>query len=151
MSNPHPILVVEDNHDDVFFLRRALKAKQIGAPIAVASDGREAIAYLGGTGAYQDRAAHPLPSLILLDLQLPYFTGLEVLQWIRQQPVVKRIPVVIFSSSSQASDIDNAYSLGASSYLVKPTDVAELGRIIEAVRIYWLETNVPPTFRPDRP
>lgn len=144
---PHPILLVEDNPDDVFFLRRALKSKGIAVPIVVANDGREAMAYLGGTGRYADRNQHLLPRLVLLDLQLPYFTGLQVLAWIREQPALKPLPVVIFSSSSQARDIDNAYALGANSYLVKPTDVAELGRIIEAIRVYWLETNHGPTLR----
>lgn len=141
MANVHPILLVEDNPDDVFFFRRALKSKNVEAPVVVAADGREAMAYLSGAKEYANRALHPLPMLVLLDLQLPYFTGLQVLAWIREQPKLRKIPVVIFSSSSQASDIDNAYSLGANSYLVKPTDVAELGRIVEAVRTYWLEIN----------
>ncbi|PTY08635.1 two-component system response regulator [Opitutaceae bacterium EW11] len=145
MAHEHPILLVEDNSDDVFFLRRALKTKGINAPVEVASDGRAAMAYLGGSGKFADRTKHPLPRLVLLDLQLPYFTGLQVLGWIREQAALKRLPVVIFSSSSQARDIDSAYALGANSYLVKPTDVAELGRIIEAIRIYWLETNHGPT------
>jgi DNA-binding response OmpR family regulator len=137
----NPILLVEDNADDVFFLRRALKAKNVDVPVVLMSDGREAIRYLSGENDYANRSVHPLPRLVLLDLQLPYFTGLQVLEWARKQAVVKRIPIVIFSSSSQASDIEQAYELGANSYLVKPTDVAELGRIVETLRVYWLEIN----------
>jgi DNA-binding response OmpR family regulator len=141
----NPILLVEDNADDVFFLRRALKAKNVDVPVVLMPDGREAIRYLNGENDYANRSVHPLPRLVLLDLQLPYFTGLQVLEWARKQAVVKRIPIVIFSSSSQASDIEQAYELGANSYLVKPTDVAELGRIVETLRVYWLEINHGPS------
>lgn len=141
MHAPRPILLVEDNPDDVFFLKRVLKTKGMHVAIAVAPDGRAAMKYLSGEGPIADAAPQPLPALILLDLQLPYFTGLQVLAWIRSQPALKRIPVVMFSSSSQASDINTAYDLGVNSYLVKPTDVAELGRIVEAVSSYWLDTN----------
>ena len=141
METERPLLLVEDNPDDVFFLKRVLKAKGVEVPIVVMSDGRAAMNFLGGEGRYANRAEHPLPGLILLDLQLPYVTGLQVLEWIRLQPALKRIPVVMFSSSSQASDINTAYDLGVNSYLVKPTDVAELGRILEAVCTYWLNTN----------
>lgn len=141
----NPILLVEDNADDVFFLRRALKAKNVDVPVVLMPDGREAIRYLNGENDYANRSVHPLPRLVLLDLQLPYFTGLQVLEWARKHAVVKRIPIVIFSSSSQASDIEQAYELGANSYLVKPTDVAELGRIVETLRVYWLEINHGPS------
>jgi DNA-binding response OmpR family regulator len=141
----NPILLVEDNADDVFFLRRALKAKNVDVPVVLMPDGREAIRYLNGENDYANRTVHPLPRLVLLDLQLPYFTGLQVLEWARKHAVVKRIPIVIFSSSSQASDIEQAYELGANSYLVKPTDVAELGRIVETLRVYWLEINHGPS------
>lgn len=144
MADPTLILLAEDNPDDVFFLRRAFKARGVTGRIEVATDGRHVMSYLAGEGRFADREAHPLPRLILLDLQLPYFTGLQVLEWIRAQPRLNRIPVVMFSSSSQPSDINAAYRAGANSYLVKPTDAAELGRIVDAIRIYWLETNLPP-------
>ncbi len=146
---PRPLLVVEDNPDDVFFLKRVLKAKGVSLPIVVTVDGRHAISYLSGKAEFADRNVHPLPLLVLLDLQLPYFTGLQVLEWIREQPLLRRIPVIIFSSSSQPSDINTAYDLGANSYLVKPTDVAELGRIVDGVRSYWLTTNCGPIFSPN--
>ena len=144
MGDGGSILLVEDSPDDVFFLQRALKSRNIETPLHAVGDGRQAMNYLSGAGPFADRAAHPLPRLVLLDLQLPHYTGLEVLAWIRSQPGVKRLPVVIFSSSRQASDIARAYDLGANSYLVKPTDVAELGRIAEALCRYWLQLNYGP-------
>src|SRR5579859_5713968 len=98
------ILVVEDNPDDVFFLQRALKKAQISNPVQVVVDGQEAIEYLAGTEKYVNRHDFPLPYLVLLDLKLPRFDGFEVLAWMRQQPAVAAIPVVILSSSSEERD-----------------------------------------------
>lgn len=145
MSKSRPLLLVEDNPDDVFFFRRALKSKGIDVPLIVATDGREAMDYLSGKGDYANREQYPLPMLALLDLQLPYFTGHQVVSWMREDPLLKRIPAVIFSSSSLARDIDEAYARGVNSYLVKPTDAAELGRIVDAIRTYWLEINHGPS------
>lgn len=139
------ILQVEDDPDDIFLMKEAvLRAGMLAAP-QVARDGEEALAYLQGRGEYADRSRHPLPSLILLDLKLPRISGLEVLQWLRQQPGLKRIPVIVMSSSAQAGDIDRAYDLGTNSYLVKPVDAADLQTNINSVRAFWVDLNKSPT------
>ena len=105
------ILLVEDNEDDVFLMERALKKASIERPMHVAKDGRQAMEYLQAVGQYSDRNAFPLPSLIFLDLKLPFVQGFQVLEWINQQPSLKQIPVVILTSSSEQSDRDKADAL----------------------------------------
>ena len=138
------ILLVEDSEDDIVLVRRAFKKCRIANPVHVVTNGESAIEYLAGQSHYADRTHHPLPLLILLDLKLPKKSGLEVLGWIRQQNVLKRIPVVILTSSAQATDVNQAYELGANSYLVKPVQFDHLQRLIERLDIYWLRTNVAP-------
>ena len=138
------ILIVEDNPTDVLLIKRAIAKAGLTHPLAVMSDGDAAVAYLAGTGGYADRRAHPLPGLILLDLKLPRRSGLEVLQWLKQEPGLRRIPVVVLTSSAENRDIARAYDLGANSYLVKPVVFDELHRMMERVDQYWLRTNVPP-------
>jgi CheY-like chemotaxis protein len=114
------ILLVEDNEDDVFFMERAFEKASIQRPMHVAKDGREALAYLQAAGKYADRNSYPMPSLIFLDLKLPFVHGFQVLEWIRQQPSISQIPVIVLTSSPEQSDRDKAEALGAQSYLVKP-------------------------------
>lgn len=135
------ILLVEDEENDVFFFKRAAKLAGISNPLRVAQDGREAIDYLNGTGAYADRTQYPLPSLVLLDLKLPHVMGLEVLKWIRERPEFKAIIVIVFTSSKLASDIDTAYQLGANLYVVKPSDPAQLQEMLVTIKLYWLDLN----------
>ncbi len=124
------ILVVEDMEDDVFFLKRALKGAGIANSLQVVVDGREAIHYLSGQGAYADRAAHPLPFLILLDLKLPYVMGLDVLKWIRQRPRFDSIVVAVLSSSHQQSDLSATGALGGNSYIVKPPTAQKIAQLM---------------------
>ena len=135
------ILLVEDDENDVFFMKRAMKAAQILNPLQVAPDGRQAIRYLEGAGEYNDRKCFPLPKLVLLDLKLPYVMGLEVLKWIREQPELKGIIVVVFSSSKMSEDIHAAYLLGANSYLVKPSDPQALTEKVKVIKDYWIDVN----------
>lgn len=135
------LLLVEDNEDDAFFLRRALKQAGIEPPPVHLPDGREAVAYLAGEGAYADRAAHPLPAVVFLDLNLPYKTGLRVLEWMRERPELSRIVVIALTSSSEESDLRAAYRLGVNSYVVKPASAEQLTEIAKAFRRWWLETN----------
>jgi CheY-like chemotaxis protein len=114
------LLLVEDNLDDVFFLRRAMGKANISVPLHVAENGQKAIEYLQGVGEYGNRALHPLPSLVLLDLKIPYVSGFEVLIWIREQPILADLSVVILTSSPEQRDWEMAVNLGASGYLVKP-------------------------------
>lgn len=108
-------------------------------------DGEQAIMYLGGGGPYGDRARHPLPILILLDLRLPRRSGHEVLQWLREQDGLRRLPVVVLTSSLEAADIDKSYDLGANSCLHKPVTFEALADMMKAVEAYWLTMNAGPT------
>ena len=136
------ILLVEDDTNDVFFLKRAIKLAGITNPVHSVEDGRQAIHYLEGTGDYSNRAKHPLPCLVLLDLKLPYVMGLDVLKWIRTRPELRSIVVLILSASNLPQDISKAYFLGANSYLVKPADPDELLRVITLMKQYWLDLNL---------
>ncbi len=135
------ILLVEDDENDVFFMKRAMNQAGLTAPLQVASDGRQAIRYLGGTGEYCDRARFPLPCLVLLDLKLPHVMGLDVLKWMREQPELKTLVVLVFTSSKLQPDISKAYSLGANSYLVKPSAPEDLPEMIRMIKSYWLDVN----------
>lgn len=120
MSESKTILLVEDNEDDVFLMRRALKKADINSPVQVVVDGQQALDYLAGNGQFSDRAEHPLPFVIFLDLKLPYLHGFEVLEWMRQQPTLKNLDVVILTSSPEERDREKAAELGVKAYLVKP-------------------------------
>src|ERR1043166_4419196 len=111
------ILLVEDREEDVILLRRAFTKANFLNPIQVVSDGDEAIAYLQGAGKYADRSEYPLPKLVLLDLKMPRKDGFEVLQWIRQQPGLSAIRVVVLTASDTVRDVNRAYQLGANSFL----------------------------------
>jgi CheY-like chemotaxis protein len=135
------ILLVDDNEDDIFLMQRALTASGIDDPVQIVIDGQQAIDYLGGIGSFSDRAQFPLPSLILLDLKLPLKPGLEVLKWIRSNPDLQLMLVIILTSSAESSDINKAYSLGANSYLVKPSTFSGLADMVKAIKSYWLSFN----------
>jgi CheY-like chemotaxis protein len=134
-------LLVDDNEDDVFLMERAIKDAGIKNPMFVVDDGAKAIDYLSGSGAFSDRDKFPLPAVVFLDLKLPYKSGHEVLEWIRQQPELSTLVVVVLTSSNQPSDIRRCYSLGANSYLVKPPTPDQLVDLAKSFRWYWLEYN----------
>ena len=138
------ILLVEDDANDAALIERAFRKSNIANPIQVVSDGDAAVEYLRGDGEYADRKRFPRPVLVLLDLKLPRRSGLEVLEWIRDQEGLKRLPVVVLTSSRQRSDIDAAYDLGANSYLVKPIAFADLQATIQAVGTFWLRHSEAP-------
>ncbi len=145
MSADASILLVEDNPTDVLLVQRAFAKANIANPLQIARDGDAAVDYLSGAGAYGERNRHPLPALVLLDLKLPRRSGSEVLEWLRAQPSLRRIPVVVLTSSSQRQDVDRAYDLGANSYLVKPVDFNDLQRMLRDVNAYWIVLNTGPT------
>ena len=143
MSAALPTLALaEDNADDVFFMKRAMKAAGIAHPLEILGDGRQTVEYLEGLGAYGERKAHPLPCLLLLDLKLPLLTGFQVLEWIRARPGTKSLPVILLTSSGQFKDINRAYELGANSFLVKPSGADNLANQMRAFKQYWLEHNI---------
>jgi CheY-like chemotaxis protein len=135
------ILLVEDSEDDIFFFKRAMKRAGARYPMHVVMDGEEAVDYLGGKGKFTDRTRHPLPDLIFLDIQMPRMDGHEVLFWIREQPHLKTIPVVILSTSSQAIDIQRAHSSGGNAYLIKNADSEKFATVLDHTLYFWLEAN----------
>jgi CheY-like chemotaxis protein len=137
MKTGMPILLVEDNPDDVFLFNRALGKAQRPHPLHVVIDGQEAIDYLSSTGKYSDRNAFPLPGLILLDLKMPRVTGFDVLRWIRSDGAARLIPVIVLSSSALTDDVNRAYALGANAYMVKPADATALERLIQTISDFW--------------
>jgi len=144
MMTRQTILQVEDREEDVFLLRYAFKRAGIENPVRVVVDGQQAVNYLSGKDAYSDRLKFPLPHLILLDLQLPHLTGLQVLEWIRSQPALKPLIVIILSSSIHEGDIRRAYELGANAFLVKPSSTDTLADMAAALKHFWLTHNISP-------
>jgi len=114
------ILLAEDDDNDVFFMRRALLKAQIEFPLQVVHNGQQAVDYLNGDGEFSDRERHPLPSIMFLDLKMPFLDGFEVLSWIGSQASLKGIPVVVLTSSAEERDRRKAAELGAKGYFVKP-------------------------------
>jgi CheY-like chemotaxis protein len=141
MTTQRALLLVEDNEDDVFLMKRALKGAHVLNPLYVVEDGQEAVDYLSGTGKFADREQYPLPAVIFLDLKLPYISGHDVLAWIRRQKEFDGIVVIVLTSSNEASDLSRCYSLGANSYVVKPPTPEQLGELAKAFKWYWLEYN----------
>jgi CheY-like chemotaxis protein len=136
-----PILLVEDDENDVFFMRRAMNRAEVANPLQVTRDGQDALDYFQGKGNYTDRAQFPLPCLVLLDLKLPRVRGLEVLKWVREQPHLSGLPVVVLTSSAETRDIDVAYRTGANSYLVKPPSADRWMEMVKALAEFWLRHN----------
>ena len=134
---------MEDEENDVLFMRQAMQKAGVPNPIQVATDGQQAIDYFQGTGKFANREEFPLPYLVLLDLKLPRVMGLDVLKWIRRQPGVAAI-VIILSSSKEEADIATAYRLGANGYMVKPHDVSQLTDIAKSIKDFWLTHNTLP-------
>ena len=135
------LLLIEDNEHDVLFMKRALNSAEITNALQVVADGQSAIDYLAGSGQYADRNQFPLPCLVFLDLKLPVKGGLEVLSWMRQQPALQTIIVIVLTTSREPNDIQTAYRLGGNSYVVKPTDVTRLVEMLRALKHYWLTFN----------
>lgn len=132
MGEPSTLLIVEDDPDALLLLQRAFHKAGLICPLRVVMDGEEAVTYL----ADADRGAHPLPCLILLDLKLPRKTGLEVLEWMRSQPRLRRIPVIVVTTSDEERDRRRALELGVREYDLKPIDSRGLQRLAKKVCTY---------------
>ncbi|ATC63137.1 two-component system response regulator [Nibricoccus aquaticus] len=139
------ILLVEDEPTNVFFFQHAASKAGVTNPVQVAKDGQEAIDYLEGVGEFGDRLKYPLPGLVVLDLKLPRLTGFEVLKKIRAASALRRLIVVMLTSSASEEDINKAYALGINGYLVKPFKIEELISLVQALRDFWLTHNHPAT------
>lgn len=141
----YTILLVEDNPADILLIQRAFRNENYShVSLQIVTDGDAAIFYLSGGGQYTDRSLYPLPAIILLDLKLPHRSGYEVLAWIKEQPQLKRLPVVVMTSSKQQADVNKTYDLGVNSYLVKPDDFATMSDLLHSITEYWLKHNKPP-------
>ena len=151
MATPAPFLLVEDTQDDVILIRRAFEKAKITNPLHVVSTGEEAILYFRGEGCYANRDEFPLPALVLLDLKLPVKDGFEVLGWIRSQPTLRALRVVVLTSSERFEDLDRACRLGSNSILVKPLEFSRLVEVMEALKGYWMSLSATPmVHRPPR-
>ncbi|MDP2309089.1 MAG: response regulator [Pseudomonadota bacterium] len=137
-----PILVVDDEPDDLFFFQRAAAAANLANPIDTAEDGDAAIAWLSACAAGE--AGHRVPIAVILDLKMPRRSGFEVLAWIRKNEGLRRMPVVIYTSSGLDPDVARAYDLGANSYLVKPVTFDALVALIRTLGLYWGVLNMRP-------
>jgi CheY-like chemotaxis protein len=135
------ILVAEDNANDVFLMEHALKKAKFGNPVRFVADGEEVIAYLQGEGKFSDRAQHPFPGLLLMDIKMPRLDGLETLALIRNDPRYQRLVVIILTSSNREQDVNRAFDLRANSYLVKPAGAEGMLGIVDQIRGYWLGLN----------
>ena len=145
------ILAAEDETSDVWLLREALRGAEVDADLQVTRDGDEAIGYLQGKGEYGDRDRHPFPNLLLLDLKMPRMGGIEVLRWIKRQPQLKALRVIVLTSSEDISDVNEAYEVGANSFLVKPLEFINYPAMLQTLSKFWLhESQAPALERPPK-
>lgn len=145
----HPvILLAEDNPDHAELILNCLERNHKQAKVIQLSDGEKAMDYLQRRGVYADAEKSPRPTLILLDLRMPKVDGLEVLRWIKDSEDLKRIPVVILTTSDAEQDMVRAYNLHANSYLVKPDDFDGLNDLLHQLKVYWIGTNRTPQLSP---
>jgi CheY-like chemotaxis protein len=141
MQNP-VLLVAEDNAMDAMLLERVIQRCGSAFRMVRVNNGEEAIDYLAGKEAFADRTKNPLPNLLLLDLKMPRKDGFAVLRWRQETPAFFQLPVIVFSSSNLQADISRAMTLGANSYVVKPTDPERLTRMVKVLYEWWCEFNV---------
>lgn len=132
-----PILYAEDDENDVFFMRLAMRRAPLTNPLHVVTCGQSAIEYLAGEGEYADRTRFPLPGLMLLDLKMPRRNGFEVLEWMRNQAHLDCVVVIVLTSSSQPSDVQLAHHLRANAFVVKPANAESLTDMLRAIKAFW--------------
>ena len=142
MSN-HTILLIEDNPDDAELTRIAFAEAGIDSQLVVVGDGAEALDYLFARGAHAGRDATDLPSIVLLDLNLPKLDGREVLQALRANPATRGLPVVVLTTSTEPFDVEASYALGVNSYIRKPVDFKKFVEVVKQIGLYWLVLNHP--------
>jgi len=144
MNPTGPILLVEDNQDDVELTLLAFREAGIGNQITVVRDGVEALDYVHSRAQYRDGDAADFPAVILLDLKLPRLGGIEVLQRLRADSRTRLVPVVVLTTSNEERDIVESYRLGANSYVRKPVDFNEFNEAVRQLGMYWLLMNQAP-------
>jgi Response regulators consisting of a CheY-like receiver domain and a winged-helix DNA-binding domain len=140
MSTPRSILLVDDSENDRLLMRAAFKKAGFDIPVQEARNGEEAIAYLQGAAPYSDRGRFPLPTVMLMDLNMPMKNGFDILAWVRNEPGLKRLSVIVLTASMRAEDVERAFDLGANAFLVKPGNLDALTAMICSLRD-WLQIN----------
>jgi CheY-like chemotaxis protein len=150
VANLTKILLVEDDPNDVELTLSALRGNHIANGVIVARDGEEALDYLFRRGAYETREARE-PAVVLLDLKLPKVSGMEVLESIKDDPKLRTLPVVVFTSSREEQDLVRSYNLGTNAYMVKPVDFHDFIEAVRQVGLFWVITNQPPPAGVGRP
>jgi CheY-like chemotaxis protein len=142
------ILLAEDEEDYVLLLKKAFTEANVPNPLHVVPTGQEAMAYLRGEGKYASRDEYPLPDLLLLDIKLPGYNGMEITAWVRSQPGLSALRIIILTSSEELRDINDAYRLGANSFLLKPYDFDDLVHLSKMIKEFWLSMcKCPESFR----
>ncbi len=142
MENPAKILLVEDNQMDIILTLDAFREAKLKNEIKVVRNGQEALDYLLGRNKFNDRTIYPMPNLILLDLKMPGIDGFEVLRQIKSTEVLKRIPVIILTSSKEEGDRTLSYDIGANSYLLKPVSFDGFTDVVKKIDDYWFTLNI---------
>lgn len=143
MDAVFPILIAEDDENDVIILERALRQAGFTNPFHVCRDGTEVVAYFRREGEFGDHARFPFPRLLITDLKMPRMDGIQVLKWLYEHPECNVIPRIVFSASQQTSDIQEAYKWGANSYLVKPGSYQHLTQMLKVFFEYWEMCEMP--------
>lgn len=141
MSSPQNgrlVLYAEDEEADRMFMEIAFRKAGLARALRTVNDGLQAKDYLAGSGAYADRSQHPPPTLLLLDLNMPMLGGFEVLAWMKTEPELTSLPVIIFTSSAREEDRARAMTLGVSGYMEKPLTMEGFGQVVQKVREQWL-------------
>jgi CheY-like chemotaxis protein len=141
MNDGSTILLAEDREDDIILVQRAFERGGVRNPLFVVRDGEEAINYLSGVFPFSDRVCFPIPTLLLLDLKLPRADGFDVLRWLKTQPDLASMRVIVLTSSEDIRDVTKAYQLGANSFLVKPLDFHNTLALVETITDYWSTIN----------
>ena len=141
MKKDRCVLMAEDDENDIVFLQRAFRQAEVPNSLQVVQDGQDVIDYLSGAGSFSNRSLYPLPGLLLLDLKMPRKTGLQVLEWIRDQEALRVLPIIVFSSSVHSSDIETAYRKGANAFVTKPSGAPERTRLVHVIKEFWLTMN----------
>lgn len=145
------ILVAEDDEDYVLLIKQVFAKAHIPNPVHVVWNGEEAIAYLKGEGKYSNREEYPLPDIFLLDLKMPRINGFEVLKWVRQQPGLAALRILVLTSSDAIRDVNQAYQLGANSFLVKPLDFEDFTHLSRLIADFWFKASrKPEAYRPPK-
>ncbi len=132
------VLYVEDEEGDLTLMQLAFKRVGLGSALHSVPDGKNAIQYLAGENSYADRQRHPMPAVLLLDLNLPVVSGFQVMEWMRHRPELKDLAVIVFSSSTLPVDKDRAKELGAKEFIEKPSSARGFGEVVKSLKEHWL-------------